>query len=70
MKIKNDIKCLLPKRNKLLYLLKYYWARNIPHKCKNKIDWCLPIWYISIFGGYGDTGNGYCWYPNRFKKYE
>ena len=60
---------LCPEQASFKWRFKCFIARNIPHKTKSKNHWCLPIWYIKIFGGNGDTGNGYCWYPSKFKTY-
>ena len=66
----NNIKSMMfPEQCTLKWKFRCFVAQNIPHKTKSKSHWCWPIWFIKIFGGHGDTGNGYCWYPSKFKKY-
>jgi len=64
-----QITSMVPEQFILSWKFKYFIAQNIPHKTKSGSNWCWPVWYIKIFGGNGDTGNGYCWYPSKFKKY-
>ena len=63
------IKMMFPEQKTIKWKFKCFIARNIPHKTVSGNHWCLPIWYIKIFGGNGDTGNGYCWHPSKFNDF-
>jgi hypothetical protein len=41
-----------------------FFIRNVPHPTKSWNTLCLPRWFVYIFGGTYDSGNGYCSRPN------
>lgn len=41
---------------------KKLYCQNIPHKTPGG-SWCMAVWFVWLFGGNFDNGNGYGWYP-------
>ena len=47
-----------------------FCCRNFPHKWYSKRGWYWPVWWVYIFSGDWDSGNGGGWYPGIYRRWE
>lgn len=65
---KDEIDCLLESLYHPPTFKDKVWriiVKNVPHKTYSNY-WFMPIWWVFIFGGTYDTGNGSCTRPNLY----